>query len=210
MKTPERSVEEIVEEYMDFPQEDDNEWVYLYTKDIIQYPTPLEVKTMMQKALQAERQRCEEMVEAERELPEKWKGKIICGFAGIGKSTLAKKYANVVDLESMPFEKDWDRYAKVARHMAKNGYTVLLSCHKEIREKLHNGYFVAKPRQLARIEYINRYKARGNDEAFVTMMNQNWEKFIELLPHESEYILIENNLEYTLTQLPITLTNDKE
>lgn len=157
------------------------------------------IRTTLATDRQSEAKKHEDTV---KQLPEKWRGKIICGFAGIGKSTLAKKYANVVDLESTPFGKDWDRYAKVARHMAQNGYTVLLSCHKEIREKLHSGYYVAKPRQSDRIEYISRYKARGNNEAFITMMNQNWEKFIELLPHEYGsilgYILVKNNLEETI------------
>lgn len=78
--------------------------------------------------------------------------KIICGFAGIGKSTLARNRAGVVDLESTPFEKDWKRYVKVASHMAKNGYTVLLSCHKELREELHAQgieYTLALPEQSA-------------------------------------------------------------
>ena len=53
---------------------------------------------------------------------------IICGFPGVGKSTLAK-FSNWVDLESTPFEKDWVRYAKVAKHMSDNGYNVMVSTH---------------------------------------------------------------------------------
>jgi len=53
---------------------------------------------------------------------------IICGFPGIRKSTLAK-FSNWVDLESTPFEKDWVRYAKVAKHMSDNGYNVMVSTH---------------------------------------------------------------------------------
>ena len=41
---------------------------------------------------------------------------IICGYAGIGKSHLAKNFPGVIDLESTPFEKDWDRYLKCAMH----------------------------------------------------------------------------------------------
>ena len=138
------------------------------------------------------------------EVKKEWRGQIIAGFAGTGKSTLAKNVANVVDLESTPFEKDWKRYAKVARHMAKNGYTVLISCHKEIREELHDGYIVAKPSASQRREYIRRYKSRGNNSNFVEIIDRNWEKFLELLPHESEYILVKNNLQETLIEQPQT------
>lgn len=34
---------------------------------------------------------------------------IICGYAGVGKSTLAKEVDGIMDLESTPFEKDWER-----------------------------------------------------------------------------------------------------
>lgn len=115
------------------------------------------------------------------------KGKIICGFAGIGKSTLAKEVPGVVDLESTPFEKDFDRYAKVAEHMANNGYTVLLSCHKRLREKLTEkgvDYTVVMPPVLAREEYMLRYIARGNTDEFVGMMFKNWGNFVSTIPGE--------------------------
>ena len=59
---------------------------------------------------------------------------IICGFPGVGKSTLAK-FSNWVDLESTPFEKDWVRYAKVAKHMSNNGYNVMVSTHPQLLEQ---------------------------------------------------------------------------
>lgn len=59
---------------------------------------------------------------------------IICGYAGIGKSYLAKHFPGIIDLESTPFEKDWDRYLKCAMHYSSQGFIVLVSCHKEIRQ----------------------------------------------------------------------------
>ena len=56
---------------------------------------------------------------------------IICGFPGTGKSMMAK-FSQWIDLESTPFERDWERYAKVAKHMSDNGYTVMVSTHEEL------------------------------------------------------------------------------
>lgn len=118
--------------------------------------------------------------------------RIICGFAGIGKSTLAKNKANYVDLESTPFDKDWDRYIKVAVHMANNGYTVLMSCHKELREKLHSKnvcYLLALPSKDSKDEYIQRYKNRKNTEEFIQLLSDNWYDFLDVLPHEKVLIV---------------------
>ena len=49
---------------------------------------------------------------------------IICGYAGIGKSYLAKHFPGVIDLESTPFEKDWNRYLKCAMHYSNQGFLV--------------------------------------------------------------------------------------
>lgn len=141
------------------------------------------------------------VVVEKRTIDQQWKGKIICGFAGIGKSTLARNCSGVVDLESTPFEKDWARYAMVARHMAENGYTVLLSCHKEIREELYSGYYLAIPRNLDKADYIKRYRDRGNNEEFIKKIEENWDSYLERLPHESNYISVKNNLQETLSTL---------
>lgn len=116
---------------------------------------------------------------------------IICGFAGIGKSYLAKNQLGVVDLESTPFNKDWDTYARVAIHMANNGYTVLLSCHKELRDKLKEkkiNYLVAIPDKSQKDEYVQRYRDRGNSDDFINMMYDNFEKFVTDI-EQSENVL---------------------
>lgn len=89
---------------------------------------------------------------------------IITGYQGIGKSTLAKKNDKIIDLESGCFwktddfhdvenssyclekversrPKDWYvYYCQMAQHLSRQGYTVFVSCHQEVREYLmrHN------------------------------------------------------------------------
>ena len=123
--------------------------------------------------------------------------KIICGFAGIGKSTAATNLPCVVDLESAPFEKDWSRYTKVAKHMADNNYTVLLSCHKELRECLFRNeieYTLVFPKKELKDLYLSNYKKRGDDEKFIELLNNKWEEFFEVLPHEKDVRIIDKYL----------------
>lgn len=121
---------------------------------------------------------------------------IICGFAGIGKSYIAKSTAGVVDLESTPFNKDWETYSRVAQHMSKNGYVVLVSCHKELRQLLKKKkikYTVAIPPKTARLEYLARYKKRGDSKAFIDMFETNFSKFIEEIEAEEPQLLLVKN-----------------
>lgn len=113
---------------------------------------------------------------------------IICGYAGIGKSYLAKNFPGVIDLESTPFEKDWNRYAKCAVHYHKQGYLVLVSCHKEIREKFYNrdsefclpygDVITVTPDKDDKEIYRKRYIERGNTPEFVEIQMNNWEKWL--------------------------------
>ena len=92
---------------------------------------------------------------------------IISGFPGTGKSTAVQHFTGVVDLESTPFKKNWEIYADVAQHMSKQGYTVLVSSHKEMREELlarGKDFVVAIPNKEDKDIYIQRYKDRGNKE----------------------------------------------
>lgn len=113
---------------------------------------------------------------------------IICGFPGTGKSVMAR-LSKWVDLESTPFEKDWWRYAKVAKHMSDNGYTVMVSTHRELLERLEQmevSYTVVVPPMSDKDIYINRYKQRGNTDDFISTVEANWENWIsDIVTHRS-------------------------
>lgn len=126
---------------------------------------------------------------------------VICGFPGIGKSAISRTYPGVVDLESTPFEKDWNRYCKVISHMNKN-YTVLCSSHIDLRKELNKNninYIYVKPEDNLKEEYIERYKKRGNDEKFISQLEKNWDEYMAILPDENIFELREG--EYLLDVL---------
>ena len=67
---------------------------------------------------------------------------IICGYQGIGKSTVAGRN-NIIDLESGNFWHKGQRpdnwyvyYCNIAEHLSRQGYIVLLSSHKVVRDRL--------------------------------------------------------------------------
>lgn len=129
---------------------------------------------------------------------------IICGFAGIGKSYMCKHYANWIDLESTPFEKDFERYVKVAQHMDKQGYNVMLSCHGDLRKLLHEKgieYTLVVPKRELKEEYINRYKNRGNTESFIKNLNSNWDKFCK--PYEFEKVVYLDSNDFISTKFVV-------
>jgi len=125
---------------------------------------------------------------------------IVCGFAGIGKTHLAKHRAGWVDLESTPFEKNWATYAGVAYHMSMNGFDVLLSCHEELRDFLRKKkipFITVAPDVTLKEHYLERYKSRGNAESFIQNMDKNWHNYMSSIPgHKDDHVFILKEEEY--------------
>ena len=69
---------------------------------------------------------------------------IISCYPGVGKTSLARKRLDIVDLDSSLFtDKDrkgnWaENYIRIAQALSDQGYIVLVSSHKEVRELLLN------------------------------------------------------------------------
>ena len=105
---------------------------------------------------------------------------IICGFPGVGKTTMAK-FSNWIDLESTPFEKNWQLYANVAKHMSNSGYTVMVSTHEDMLnalEQIEASYTVVIPHPLDKSTYMGRYIRRGDDQHFIDNIMDHWDVWI--------------------------------
>ena len=126
---------------------------------------------------------------------------IIAGFGGVGKTTLAKKYKNVLDLESTPYKYlienygNYDAEAVKGQGIAKkelnpdfpNNYVaaiqenigkydyILVWCHPEQSlpnlDKAGIDYEIFLPTRDALDEYRQRFINRGNSEEYVNRVS---------------------------------------
>jgi ABC-type oligopeptide transport system ATPase subunit len=100
---------------------------------------------------------------------------IIIGYQGIGKSTLSQSNIRYIDLESGNFFIDgyrainwYEIYCNIAEHLSQQGYTVFVSSHKAVRDRLKRSkerVVCCFPSLELKHEWINklyeRYKESG-------------------------------------------------
>ncbi len=143
---------------------------------------------------------------------------IISAFPGIGKTTLAKEHHSVIDLESsnykwldidsdLPIEQRKgmsktlnpnfpENYIRDIVSLAREGYIVLISSHKEVRDELNKRsipFTIVLPSLDMKQEMIDRYIKRGNQENFVTMLENNYETFVnDLMSDPNNKIVLDS------------------
>ena len=128
---------------------------------------------------------------------------IIAGWAGIGKTTLAKKYSNVIDIESSPYKWDYsglepgdyekmkgrkDRtpnknfplnYINAIKEAEKKYDIICVWCHPEnvfphyVEHSID--YVLCYPSKEAIGEYAQRMRGRGNSEEFISGVMNSFE-----------------------------------
>lgn len=139
---------------------------------------------------------------------------IISGFAGIGKSTMSKKNPDkCIDLDSSNYKwlfdesikdidieerkgktekvlnPDWPmNYIEDIKKYSKEYDFVFISIDMDVRnilkeEGIH--FYVAYPLLECKEEYISRYKERNNGEAFIKLLERNFDSLIEELMNTS-------------------------
>lgn len=114
------------------------------------------------------------------------KSLIISAFPGVGKSFLFKESSNdylISDSDSSKFPKDEfpENYIDHIKSLIGEKDIILVSSHEEVRNALRADgidFILVYPSLNCKGEYIKRYIERGSPNSFVTMMIENWEKFI--------------------------------
>ena len=158
------------------------------------------------------------------------KGTIISGFAGIGKTTAALKYDNVIDLESSQFffelpdnlsKNDYEKLkGDASRPINPNGLSdyvdaiiqakdkydyVLIAMFPALIEELNNRNIdvqVVLPHIDDIVEYKSRYKNRGNHKHWIDNMIKNWNNYLD--PNSQDFITNNRNLKNPIKE-PIIL-----
>ena len=111
---------------------------------------------------------------------------IISGFPGVGKSTIFDKFGSVKvsDSDSSKFDKSKFplNYLNHIMMVSKEKEIVMVSSHEVVRKglvALKIPFTLVYPHSSLKSEYLDRYKNRGSPESFVSMMENNWDSFID-------------------------------
>lgn len=137
------------------------------------------------------------------------KQKVIAGFPATGKSYF-KGYVEgscyapqgyCEDSDSSHFPKDNfpDNYIKHIKGLISKGTDIIfVSTHKEVREALVKegiDFYLVYPKRELKQEYLNRYRERGSSEAFIKLMDDNWDVFLSQLENQKNctHVVLDSN-----------------
>lgn len=114
-------------------------------------------------------------------------GRVICGFPGVGKSTLFNELKDskkkVLDSDSSTFDKSEfpENYIKHIKDKTSKGYTILASSHDVVRDALIKEkipFTLVYPDKSLKDEYLKRYKERGSPKEFQNLLDKKWDEWI--------------------------------
>ena len=131
---------------------------------------------------------------------------VISGFPGIGKShfyTHECRDLKVSDSDSSKFS--WVRpgerhpdfpqnYMQHIKTLLGEVDVVLVSSHKEVRDALVAAeveFTLVYPERGAKEQYLERYRQRGSDAAFLALLDQKWDEFLDEMETQTNCTRIE-------------------
>ena len=110
--------------------------------------------------------------------------KIICGFPGIGKTSLASENKRILDMDAPSYYFDGIfpyGYIKRVKENLFNADLILISAHRIVLEVLNRkkmDYILVYPKTELKDEYMQRYRRRRSPMYFYKYMDKMWDKFM--------------------------------
>lgn len=114
--------------------------------------------------------------------------RVLCGFCGVGKSTLMQKQPdNFIDLDSALFKKDdpqrFENYVKEIKNLlASTDKGIFVSTHPTLIEMLTEQdipFVLVHPQRELKDVYLKRYRDRGDWAAFLVQLEKDWDLYLD-------------------------------
>jgi len=123
---------------------------------------------------------------------------VVSAFPGTGK-TYSHKHDDLITLDSDSSKFSWiekgirhpDFPNNYIEHIKKNlgrANIIFVSSHKVVRNALVDAgikFVLVFPERSCKNEYLNRFKNRGNDESFISFIENGWNDFIDEMEQQS-------------------------
>lgn len=144
---------------------------------------------------------------------------IIIGYPGVGKTSLAGRYRQYIDLESSNWNNPdntkpdmwWWSYGKIAEDLSRQGYRVFVSCHPSVQkyfEESNEYVMVLYPSLELKEEWIKRISDRYERDR--SIKNLSALNNVELYYDEQIKSLNDSLFENKLVLKDINYTLDNE
>lgn len=133
---------------------------------------------------------------------------IICGFPGVGKTTVANNRSNILDAESSCFSWGFDpkrpetrtrnlsfpkNYISFIEEKTSKYDFILTSSHKVVRDGLKEHgikYIIVAPKRDLKNEYLIRYLKRGSDIDFINLLSEKWDEFLTEIENDGAPVIL--------------------
>lgn len=117
--------------------------------------------------------------------------KLISAFPGTGKTYFFNHTADkhVLDSDSSKFDKSKfpENYLIYIKNNISKVDIILISSHKEVRDALEEAgleFTLVYPQEQLKQEYVDRFKQRGDNKAFISLISVNWTKWLKELHNQ--------------------------
>lgn len=124
---------------------------------------------------------------------------LIAAFPGTGKSFYCSSQNSeyISDSDSSTFDKkDFpvNYIADTKQKILQNYSHVFISSHKEVRNELVKNnleFILVYPNINLKQEYLDRYKSRKSSDAFIQLISNNWDSWLQELKNQQNCLHVE-------------------